>query len=180
MEVLGGGAHHAGTADVDIGASRLGAGTGLGCHAPERVQVHDNKVNRDCLRPRKVGAMRLVVRLGEKPQVDPEVECLHEAALHLGLPGVVGNLPQPAARGCAQDLLHGGMRSARGEELDLWNCGNESRDKKVEPRFVPDAHEGGFHPHPVVDRLDSVEGHQTSEAMLLIFIRSCKTSPGLR
>ncbi len=85
--VLGGRPDHRGAADVDLLDQavevQLAAGCTLGGGA-ERVEVHDDELERLDRRGRQLDDVVGVAAIGEDPGVDPRVQRLHPPVEHLG------------------------------------------------------------------------------------------------
>ena len=99
----------------------------------------------------------VVVGLGEEAHVDLEVEGLDEAALHLGLAGVVGDGLEAVFLAGLEEGLDGGVGAAGREDDELGARLEEGGDKGVEPGLVGDGDEGAADGDAVVDVLDDVE-----------------------
>ena len=106
--------------------------------------------------------MRVVVLLGEEPEVDLEVERLDEPALHLRLAGVVRHRDERPLGLVAENLLHLGVGSAGRVYLHSRARLDERGDERLESRLVAHAHEHVPDLDPVVDFLDYVERHVSS------------------
>ena len=101
--------------------------------------------------------MGVVVGLGEEAHVDLEVEGLDEAALHLGLAGVVRDGAEAVFLAGLEEGLDGLVGAAGGEDDQLGAGVEEGGDEGVEPRLVRDGDEGTAERYAVVDVLDDVE-----------------------
>ena len=158
-EVLRGGADHAGAADVDVGAALLGGDAGPGGYGLERIEVADDHVDLDGARAGEVGLVGVVVVLAEEAEVDLEVEGLHEAALHLGLAGVVGDGHEVLRGGGAEGGLKRLVGAAGAVELHAGAGLEEALDEGLEAGLVKEAHQDVADGNLVVDLLDDVECH---------------------
>ena len=131
--VLGRGADHGGTADVDVldAGFEIGA-LGDGCF--ERIEADDEEIDRrDAVRTHGGGVIRVVAD-GEQAAMDLGMQRLHPAVHHFGEAGHLGDFEhgkagvrQRLARAPGRDELHS-LRRQRTRELDdarLVGNGNE-------------------------------------------------------
>ena len=110
-EVLGRGAQHRRSADVDHLDGLLLADAVAGGDLLERIEVHDDEVERQDLVLLECRDVVLAVAAGEDPGVDPRVQCLHAPVEHLGCGG---HVLDPVDRE-AELLDEGGGAAARDE-----------------------------------------------------------------
>ena len=103
--------------------------------------------------------MGVVVVLAEEPEVDLEVERLHEAALHLGLAGVVGDLDEVVLRRVAERGCERLVGAAGAEEADAGAGVEKTLGEVLDAGLVEEADEDGADRDEVVDPGDVVEGH---------------------
>ncbi len=146
-----GGADHARTSDVDVRPRHLGRDAFLRDRRLERIEVHDDHVDRKRGKALEVRLVRIVVLLGKEPEVDLEVERLDEPALHLGLTGVVRNRDESSLRLVAENLLHLGVGPPGGVDLDPRARLDERGDEGLESGLVANAHQDVLDLDLVVD-----------------------------
>ena len=160
--VLRGSTDHAGAADIDVRAGLLGGDAFLRDRLAEGVEVDDDHVDRDALRTGEVGLVGLVVCLGQETEVDLEIECLDEPALHLGLPRVVGDGHEVLAGVFPEDLGDRLVRAPGGENPDAGIDLEQGGDEGVESGFIGHADEDVLDCNVVVDLADDIESHGAS------------------
>ena len=138
--VLGGGADHRRPADVDL-LDRLGQGhPGLGHRRLERIERHDDQVDRRNAVAREGLEVGGDVATGQDAAVDLRVQRLHPAVEHLRKPGDVGHVAHGQPR-VAQEL-----RGAAGrEELDPQPA--QLAGEIDDARLVVDRHQRATHLH---------------------------------
>src|SRR5690606_24448908 len=130
-EVLGGGAHHAGPADVDLLNQRVEPRGRVSCRFRERVEVYDDQVDEADAVPGQGGQVVRPVAPGQDAAVDARVQGLHAAVEHLGKPGALGHvgdgqprLPEGTGGAAGGEQLDAEGRQAAGEVDDAGLVGN--------------------------------------------------------
>ena len=129
--------HHGGAADVDLLDAVVDPGSG-GHRLLERVEVHDDQLEREDAEVLELLPMGVLAQVGEQPAVDVRVERLHPAVERLGEARDIADRSDGYAGG--SDGAGGGPRR---DDLDAGE--REAACQLLEPGLVVHRDEGASH-----------------------------------